>query len=131
MLYLDHGGASDEIFEQGFKTIVQTIGPGSKYHVGTLDMLHAHAPEAKRLALVYEDSENPRGEARRRAARAKLGYEIVFNQTYPPGVTDLTPLLSAMKATSPTSCSAAGIWKMVSSSRGRWPTWGSMCRRCR
>lgn len=102
MVYLDHGGASDEIFEQGFKWIVQTIGPGSKYHVGTLDMLHAHAPEAKRLALIYEDSENPRAVKQGAEEHArKLGYEIVFNQTYPPGVTDLTPLLSAMKATSP------------------------------
>ena len=102
MVYLDHGGASDEIFEQGFKWIVQTIGPGSKYHVGTLDMLHAHAPEAKRLALIYEDSENPRAVKQGAEEHArKLGYEIVFNQTYPPGVTDLTPLLSAMKAASP------------------------------
>jgi branched-chain amino acid transport system substrate-binding protein len=35
-------------------------------------------------------------------ARAKeLGFEIVFQRTYPKGVTDLTPLLSAMKAAKP------------------------------
>jgi branched-chain amino acid transport system substrate-binding protein len=31
----------------------------------------------------------------------KLGFEIVFERTYPKGVTDLTPLLSALKASKP------------------------------
>jgi branched-chain amino acid transport system substrate-binding protein len=31
----------------------------------------------------------------------KLGYEVVFKRTYPKGVTDLTPLLSALKASKP------------------------------
>jgi branched-chain amino acid transport system substrate-binding protein len=57
ILYMDHGGASDKIFQQGFKFIVQTIGPGSRYHEGTLKMLHAAAPKSNKLALAYEDSE--------------------------------------------------------------------------
>jgi len=102
VLYLDHGGASDKIFEQGFTQIVQTIGPGSKYHVGTLDMLHQKDPEAKRLALAYEDSEFARMVKTGAEEHAKkLGYEIVFNQTYPKGASDLTPMLSSMKATKP------------------------------
>ncbi|MCJ7501421.1 ABC transporter substrate-binding protein, partial [bacterium] len=39
IIYLDHGGASDNIFEQGYEYIVQTIGPGSSYHAGTLEMV--------------------------------------------------------------------------------------------
>jgi branched-chain amino acid transport system substrate-binding protein len=31
----------------------------------------------------------------------KLGFDIVFKRTYPKGVTDLTPLLSALKASKP------------------------------
>ncbi|MBL7196178.1 MAG: ABC transporter substrate-binding protein, partial [Desulfobacterales bacterium] len=57
MLYMDHGGASDRIFQQGFQYIVQTIGPGSKYHVGTLNMFNHFDPKARRVALAYEDSE--------------------------------------------------------------------------
>ncbi len=102
MLYLDHGGASDEIFEQGFQNIVQTIGTASTYHVGTLDMLHQRDPAAKRLALLYEDSEFARiVKAGTEKHAEKLGYEIVFNRSYPAGITDLTPVLSAMKAASP------------------------------
>ncbi len=102
MVYMDHGGASDRIFQQGFKYIVQTIGPGSKYHVGTLDMIKYFDPKAKKVALAYEDSEFARmtmGGAEKHAK--KLGCKIVFKRTYPKGVTDLTPLLSDMKARKP------------------------------
>ncbi len=102
MIYMDHGGASDKIFNQGFRYIVQTIGPASRYHEGTLDLLHKTAPKAKRLALAYEDSEFARVvmEGAEKHAKA-LGYKIVFKRTYPKGVTDLTPLLSALKAAKP------------------------------
>src|SRR6516165_486205 len=47
MLYLDHGGASDHIFQQGFQYIVQSIGPASRYHVGTLDLIRQTDPKAR------------------------------------------------------------------------------------
>jgi len=102
VIYMDHGGASDKIFEQGFEYVVQTIGPGSQYHAGTLEMVKKIDPEAKRLALAYEDDEFARSVmdgAEKRAA--KLGFEIVFKRTYPKGVTDLTPLLSDLKSVKP------------------------------
>lgn len=102
IVYMDHGGASNRIFEQGFKYIVQTIGPATKYHAGTLDMVHEVDPEAKRVALAYEDSEFARMVLKGAKEYAKkLGFEIVFERTYPAGVTDLTPLLSDLKAAEP------------------------------
>ena len=102
MLYMDHGGANNKIFWQGFKYIVQTIGPASSYHQGTLDMIKATDPRAKRVALAYEDSEFAKMVMTGAEDYArKLGFEIVFKRTYPKGVTDLTPLLSALKATKP------------------------------
>jgi branched-chain amino acid transport system substrate-binding protein len=102
MIYMDHGGASDKIFKQGFKYVVQTIGPGSHYHQGTLDLLQKTAPKAKRVALAYEDSEFARTVMEGAEAHAKkLKYEVVFKRTYPKGVNDLTPLLSALKASKP------------------------------
>jgi branched-chain amino acid transport system substrate-binding protein len=102
MIYLDHGGASNKIFKQGFKYIVQTIGPASNYHRGTLNMIKKKDPTAKTVALVYEDDEFARDVMAGAEAHAKkLGFEVVFQRTYPKGVTDLTPLLSAMKAAKP------------------------------
>jgi branched-chain amino acid transport system substrate-binding protein len=102
MLYMDHGGANNKIFQQGFRYVVQTIGPASRYHEGTLDMIHKIDPEAKKVALSYEDSEFARMVMEGADAHAKkLGFEVVFQRTYPKGVTDLTPLLSALKASKP------------------------------
>lgn len=102
MLYMDHGGASDRIFQQGFQYIVQTIGPGSKYHVGTLNMFDHFDPQARRVALAYEDSEFARMTMQGAEKHAKqLGYNVIFKRTYPKGVTDLTPLLSDMKVRKP------------------------------
>jgi branched-chain amino acid transport system substrate-binding protein len=102
ILYMDHGGASNAIFRQGFKYIVQTIGPATSYHQGTLNMLKATDPSAKKVALAYEDSEFAKMVmAGAREHAKKLEFEIVFERTYPKGVTDLTPLLSALKASNP------------------------------
>jgi branched-chain amino acid transport system substrate-binding protein len=102
MLYMDHGGANNKIFSQGFKFIVQTIGPGSSYHEGTLDMIKKMDPNAKTVALAYEDSEFAKSVMDGAEKYAlDLGFKIVFKRTYPKGVTDLTPLLSALKAAKP------------------------------
>jgi len=102
MLYMDHGGASNSIFAQGFQYIVQTIGPGSSYHQGTLDLIKAVDKGAKNVALAYEDDEFAKTVmAGAEAYAKKLGFNIVFKRTYPKGVTDLTPLLSALKASKP------------------------------
>ncbi len=99
VVYMDHGGASDKIFAQGFEYVVQTIGPGSQYHAGTLDMVRAVDPGANKLALAYEDSEFARSVMDGAKAHAEgLGFDVVFERTYPKGVTDLTPLLSDLKA---------------------------------
>jgi len=102
MLYLDHGGANNEIFQQGFRYVVQTIGPATRYHEGTLDMINHIDPEAKRVALAYEDSEFAKMVMEGAKEHAlKVGFDVVFERTYPKGVTDLTPLLSALKGAKP------------------------------
>jgi branched-chain amino acid transport system substrate-binding protein len=102
MLYMDHGGANNKIFRQGFRYVVQTIGPASRYHEGTLDMIKKVDPKAKRVALAYEDSEFAKMVMEGAKAHAQeLGFNVVFERTYPKGVTDLTPLLSALKASKP------------------------------
>jgi branched-chain amino acid transport system substrate-binding protein len=102
MLYMDHGGANNAIFQQGFRYVVQTIGPATSYHQGTLDMIKTIDPSARKVALAYEDSEFAKMVMEGAREHAKeLGFEVVFERTYPKGVTDLTPLLSALKAADP------------------------------
>jgi len=102
MLYMNHGGANNKIQWQGFQYVVQTIGPATRYHQGTLDMLRKIDPKAKRVALAYEDSEFAKMVMEGAEAQVKrLGLEVIFKRTYPKGVTDLTSMLSALKATNP------------------------------
>ena len=101
-LFMDHGGASSRIFQQGFKYVVQTIGPGSSYHLGTLNMVRKLDPKSNRVALVYKDDEFSRDVMKGAEKYAKkIGYNIVFQRTYPGGTADLTPILSDMKGTKP------------------------------
>ena len=102
VLLNSHGGASDRIFEQGYRYVVQTLSPASMYQIGFLDMVHKLDPNAKRLALVYEDAEFSKTVHRAAKEYAeKLGFEIVYDKTYPKGVTDLSPILNELKATKP------------------------------
>lgn len=102
VLMNSHGGASDYIFEQGYYYVVQTLSPASKYQTGFLDMIHKIDPGAKRLALVYEDKEFSRAVHKAAKKHAeKLGFEIVYEKTYPAGTADLSPILNELKAVKP------------------------------
>ncbi len=102
VLYMSHGGASDRIFEQGYAYVVQTLSPASEYMVPFLDMVKAIDPSAKTIAMVYEDSEFSKAVfAGARKHAEELGFEVVLDKTYPKNPTDLTPLLSEVKAAKP------------------------------
>lgn len=101
-IYLSHGGASNRIFQQGYQYAVQMLSPATLYQAGALDMFHKVDPTAKRIALAFEDSEFARMVLRGAEKRAKqLGFKVIFNRTYPRHVSDLTPLLSDLKAAKP------------------------------
>lgn len=102
VIYMSHGGASNRIFEQGYRYAVQILSPATLYQVGALEMLQKVAPEAKRVALAFKDSEFARMVMRGAEEHAKrLGYKIVFKRTYPMDVADLTPLLSDLRVAKP------------------------------
>ena len=102
VIMVSHGGASDKIFQQGYRYVVQVLTPASLYFKSTLDMVRAIDPDAKRLAIVYKESEFARtvAEGAKRYAE-QLGFEIVFFGSYPADATDLTPVLLELKAARP------------------------------
>jgi branched-chain amino acid transport system substrate-binding protein len=101
-LYMSHGGASDRIFEQGYKYAVQTIGLGSRYQLSAVDMVRTIDTNAKKFALLFENDEFSRIVMQGvKDYLTKLGLQIVFERTYPSGVQDLTPALTELKAAAP------------------------------
>jgi len=100
-LFLEAGGMSDEIFQQGYEyTFLGLPGVASEYAKGFIDYLDSLAagdrPET--IALLGEDSSFPITfmEGAGKLAEAS-GYTIVYNETYPRGTTDLTSHISEIK----------------------------------
>jgi branched-chain amino acid transport system substrate-binding protein len=98
----NHGGSSDEIFERGFKYIIGTITPASRYLIGIVDMVSEIDKEAKKLIIFRaEDS----GFSANVAKGVKIyGEELGFQITefkYPSGTKDFSSFLRRVKESNP------------------------------
>ncbi len=102
VIMVSHGGASDKIFMQGYRYVVQVLTPASRYFTSVLDMVRELDPEARRVAILYKEHEFSRmvAEGARRYAE-ELGFEVVFFRSYPKDITDFTPLLRELAAARP------------------------------
>ncbi|MCE4627519.1 MAG: amino acid ABC transporter substrate-binding protein [Desulfurococcales archaeon] len=93
VLMLSHGGASDAIFEQGYKYIVQILTPASRYFEGSLQIVKEKIPDAK-IAFIYENAKFSVAVMKGASKIAKdLGLNVVYNQTYQKGQTDFSNLV--------------------------------------
>ncbi len=96
---LSHGGASDAIFEKGYKYIVQVLSPASKYLASALDFLASTDDKDIKIALIYEDAAFAKAVAAgAKKVAEKLGLPIVFEQAYPKGTTDFSQIIEKAKA---------------------------------
>ena len=103
MLLMDEGGASDTIFQKGYNYVVQIFAPGSAYMLPVLDMLATFTPKPTTVALFYGNdafsiSVFSGGFS---SYATKLGYQIVYNQTYDESASDYTSQLAQIAALKP------------------------------
>jgi branched-chain amino acid transport system substrate-binding protein len=92
---------SDVLTERGFKHIFQVVSKGSVLGRAQYDYaasVVAGASEIKKIALLYEDTAYGTSQAVgvRNAAKA-AGAQIVLDEAYPLGITDVTPLISKLR----------------------------------
>lgn len=74
----------------------------SNYSKCVFDLAIAQNPRPKRLALIGADVEYSRNALDGARENAKqLGFEIVFERTYPPSTTEFTSVVRAMQAAQP------------------------------
>lgn len=94
------GAASDAPHRNKYTHVFQVYTPANRYLLGTLDILSTQAPEATRIALLYENDEFSSGVMRglREAAQEK-NYQIVFDQSYPSGTSDFGSYLTELAQT--------------------------------
>ena len=94
------GAASSRIWERGLKGIYQIDAPASGYM--DLSLALAKDKGAKRVALVYANSEFPRAVAKGvRASVAKYGMDLIFVQMYAHKNTDFNRIVQQMRTAKP------------------------------
>src|SRR5881409_624315 len=94
---LSHGGASNTIYQQGYQNVVGVLSPASMYLRGAIDYIKAnHATD--NLAFLYaSDSFSSIAGSYAAAYAQSIGLNVVYNQSYPTSVTDLSTQLTAAK----------------------------------
>ncbi len=96
---LSHGGASDTIFQAGYKYIVQVLSPASKYFESVVDMLaQQHDPDVK-VALIYEKGAFAMMCASgAKAALEKAGIPVVYEFSYEKGAQEFGSVINEAMA---------------------------------
>ncbi len=103
------GAASDSIFNKGYTHVFQIYTPASKYLTGALDMLKATDPNAKRVAIVYENSKFAKSVCTAAKDYAeKNGFDVVLFEAYAPGTTDFTSFIDKILAAKPDAIIGGG-----------------------
>ncbi|TLZ98645.1 MAG: branched-chain amino acid ABC transporter substrate-binding protein [Methanobacteriota archaeon] len=96
---LSHGGAADTIWTQTTRrNLVEVLSPASVYLKGAVEWIHTnHA--ADKIAVLHESDPFSTLAADSAISYAQsLGLNVVYNQSYPTGATDLSPQLNAAMA---------------------------------
>jgi len=93
---------SDVLTERGFKHIFQVVSKGSVLGQAQYDYaaaVVAGADKIKKIAIMYEDTAYGTSQAVGvRNAAKKAGAEVVMDEAYPLGITDVTPLINKLRA---------------------------------
>ncbi|HEY4441882.1 MAG TPA: amino acid ABC transporter substrate-binding protein [Candidatus Elarobacter sp.] len=99
---VEGNGAAERIFNQGFKYTFGVLSPAKRYLEGILDMAHSQKPAAQTVAITAASDAFSQEVAQGAAAWANAhGMKVVYNNKYPDTATDVSSLVSALKATNP------------------------------
>lgn len=97
-IMLSHGGSADSIWAQGYKNLFEVLSPASSYLKVSLDWLRANHPNDK-LAFIYAgDSFSTTAAVAAINYSKTLGFQVVYQASYPATVNDVTPQLTAAKS---------------------------------
>src|SRR3989442_5571835 len=95
---LSHGGSSDLIWTQtSRRNLVEVLSPASIYLRGAIDWLKLNHPSDKIAALSASDSFSSFATQAAIGYAVSQGFTVMYNQSYPQTVTDLSTQLTAAK----------------------------------
>jgi branched-chain amino acid transport system substrate-binding protein len=99
---VEGNGAAESIFSQGFKYTFAVLSPAKRYLEGIVDMALHEKVKPQTLAVVAANDAFSLEVAQGAAAFAQAhGIRIVYNNKYPADTTDVSSVVSAIKATNP------------------------------
>jgi branched-chain amino acid transport system substrate-binding protein len=102
MPMVEGNGAAEKIFSQGFKYTFAVLSPAPRYLEGILEMAKAQKPAAQTVAITAASDAFSQEVAAGAAAYASShGMKVVYNNKYPDTATDVSSIVSAVKATNP------------------------------
>ncbi len=105
------GLGANEQFKYPKYFSMNSQGPSpANYSKCVFDLAAAQTPRPKRVALIGADVEYSRRalDGARENAKA-MGFDIVFERTYPPSTTEFSPIVRAMQAADPDFVFAATL----------------------
>ncbi len=93
---------ADTIYERGYRYIFSILPPASTYLRGLIDMAAAATPRPTRMAIMIRDDPFgiAAGEGAARYAEQR-GFQVVFKERYPANATDVSSILTQVKALNP------------------------------
>jgi branched-chain amino acid transport system substrate-binding protein len=99
---VEGNGAAEKIFSQGFRYTFGVLSPARRYLEGILDMARHQKPAAQTVAITAASDAFSQEVAQGAAAYAVAhGMTVVYNNKYPDTATDVSSIISALKATNP------------------------------
>jgi branched-chain amino acid transport system substrate-binding protein len=87
------GASSEGLFRRGYRNLFMTLAPARDYLDGAVDI--AKRRGLKRIAAVHENTPFPRDSVRKAVELSRReGLEVLVQETYPQGVTDLSAIVA-------------------------------------
>ncbi|MCC6194523.1 MAG: amino acid ABC transporter substrate-binding protein, partial [Burkholderiales bacterium] len=103
------GGASDQIFNRGYKYIFGTLPVASKYFESTVQAMQKLRPAPKTVALLYADDAFDVAVAKgTRDLLAKAGLTLLIDERYSTNASDFASVLARIRASQPDAVLVAG-----------------------
>ena len=102
-LLWNQGGASDTIYQRGYKWVVGVLTPASEYLAGLLPLVRRADPEASSLAILRASSgvfPQAVGSGVERQA-APLGFRVTLLEEYDPSISDFSSILDEVDRVRP------------------------------
>ena len=97
---IEGNGAAEKIFSQGFKYTFGVLSPAPRYLEGVLDIAHAHGAKSVAITAASDAFSQEVAQGAARWAQAH-GMNVVYNNKYPDTATDVSSIVSAVKAANP------------------------------